>query len=72
VKELNAAQQLWFALGLPYEMPKHKNGGPMNQGWGPSHRGWALHNLYKLQARRGYRRPLGIGARQRRADGSLA
>ena len=70
MKELNAAQRLAFSLGLPFEMPKHKNGGPLNAGRGPTHKGWALHKLRKRQAKSGYRRRLGIGKNERPANGS--
>ena len=58
---LTPAQQLWFALGLPHAMPRHKNGGPMNGGWGPTHKGWNLHKLAARNERRGtYRKRLGL------------
>lgn len=69
-KKLNAAQQLAFSLGLPFEMPKHKNGGPLNQGRGPTHKGWALHKLRARQKKYGYRRAIGVGRGQRPATGS--
>lgn len=57
---MNAAQQLWFRLGLPHAMPKHKNGGPINQGRGQTHKGWALHKLVEHKRKHGYRRARGL------------
>ena len=67
---MNEAQKLAESLGLPSQMPRYKNGGPMNQGRGPTHKGWALHKLRAHQAKHGYRRPLGAGPGQRPCNGS--